>query len=162
MTTTTRNPLVVTAPEGMPYLDFEREVDHPVETVFEAHRDPDLYRQWIGGGSHDLDLQEYAFRTGGRYRFVQRAEDGSEYAFNGVFHVVRANELAIQTFEFEGVPDVVSIESLTFERLDGGRTRLRGHAVYPSLEARDGMVSNGMQAGMEAGYATLDVLLAGE
>ena len=156
----TSNPLVVTAPEGLPYIDFEREVDHPVEKVFEAHRDPDLYRQWIGGGDHTLDLQEFSFRTGGRYRFVQRGEDGTEYAFNGVFHVVRENDFAIQTFEFEGYPDVVSVESLTFERLEGDRTRLRGHAVYPSLEARDGMVSSGMQTGMEAGYAQLDAVLA--
>ncbi len=45
------------------------------------------------------------------------------------------------------------------ERLGGGRTRLKGHAVYPSLEARDGMVGSGMSAGMEAGYAKLDELL---
>jgi len=158
---TTTNPLVVTAPEGLPFIDFVREVDHPVERVFEAHRDPDLYRQWIGSGG-DLDLKEFSFRTGGRYRFVQRGQDGVEYAFNGVFHVVRDNEFAIQTFEFEALPDVVSVESLRFERLDGDRTRLIGHAVYPSLEARDGMVSSGMQDGMEAGYAKLDRLLAGE
>lgn len=156
---TTTNPLVVTAPEGLPFIDFQREVDHPVEQVFAAHRDPELYRQWIGGGGDDLDLQEHDFSTGGRYRFVQRGDDGVEYAFNGVFHVVRENDFAIQTFEFEGVPDVVSIESLTFERLDGNRTRLSGHAVYPSLEARDGMVGSGMQVGMEAGYARLDALL---
>lgn len=40
MTSTTRNPLVVLAPEGLPFIDFEREVEHPVEKVFEAHRDP--------------------------------------------------------------------------------------------------------------------------
>ncbi|HEY8305049.1 MAG TPA: SRPBCC domain-containing protein, partial [Lapillicoccus sp.] len=88
-------------------------------------------------------------------------EDGEAYAFNGVYHVVRDNEFAIQTFEFEGYPDVVSIESITFERLDGGRTRLRGHAVYPTMEARDGMVGSGMEVGMNAGYAKLDGVLEG-
>ena len=68
-----------------------------------------------------------------------------QYGFNGVFHVVRENEFAIQTFEFEGYPDVVGIESMTFERLGGGRTRLAGHSVYPTLEARDGMVGSGME-----------------
>lgn len=158
----TTNALTVTAPEALPFIDFEREFDHPVEKVFQAHRDPDLYRQWIGAGQDDLDLEAHDFRTGGRYRFVQHDEDGTDYAFNGVYHVVRDNEFAIQTFEFEGFPDVVSIESLTFERLDGDRTRLRGHAVYPSLEARDGMVGSGMQEGMTAGYAKLDSVLVGE
>jgi len=52
-------------------------------------------------------------------------------------------------------------ESITFERLDGGRTRLRGHAVYPTMEARDGMVGSGMEVGMNAGYAKLDDVLDG-
>lgn len=158
-THTTRNALSVTAPEGLPFIDFEREFDHPVEKVFEAHRNPDLYRRWVGPNDYDLDLQEYDFVTGGQWRFVQRDEGGNEYAFRGVFHVVRDNEFAIQTFEYGGYPDVVSIESLTFERLDGGRTRLRGHAVYPSMESRNGMVSSGMEGGMAAGYDKLDELL---
>ena len=156
---TTTNALVVTAPEGLPYIDWEREFDHPVEKVFDAHRDPELFPRWIGPNDYDTDLREFNFATGGRWRFVQDDGKGNEYAFNGVFHVVRDNEFAIQTFEFEGYPDVVSIESLTFERLEDGRTRLRGHAVYPSMEARDGMVSSGMEGGMNAGYAKLDAIL---
>ena len=159
MTDTTTPALVVTAPEGLPFVDFEREFDHPVEKVFAAHRDPELYRQWIGPNDLDLDLQEHDFRTGGSWRFVQHDDTGAAYGFRGVFHVVRDNELAIQTFEFDGYPDVVSIESLAFERLDGDRTRLRGHAVYPSMQARDGMVSSGMEGGMSAGYAKLEALL---
>ena len=84
--------------------------------------------------------------------------EGSEYAFNGVFHVVRENEFAIQTFEFEGFPDSVSIESLTFVDLNG-RTRLEAHSVYPSVEARDGMVQSGMEQGVTEGYRSLDRIL---
>jgi uncharacterized protein YndB with AHSA1/START domain len=75
---------------------------------------------------------------------------------------VRENEFAIQTFEFEGYPDVVSIESLRFEDLGDGRTRLSGHAVYPSQEARDGMAASGMEGGMSQGYDRLDALLEGK
>ena len=157
-TSRTTNPLTVTVPEGLPFIDFEREFDHPVEKVFRAHRDPELFRRWIGA-SDNVQLPIHEFRTGGRYRFVEQGADGVEYAFNGVYHVVRENEFAIQTFEFEGYPDVVSIESLTFERLDGGRTRLRGHAVYPSMEARDGMAASGMEDGMNAGYTKLEGIL---
>lgn len=158
-TNRTTNPLTVTAPDGLPFIDWEREFDHPVEKVFRAHQDPALFRQWIGAGSDDVDLETHEFRTGGRYRFVHKGEDGEEYAFNGVYHVVRDNEFAIQTFEFEGYPDVVSVESLTFERLDGGRSRLRGHSVYPSMEARDGMAVSGMEDGMNAGYDKLERIL---
>jgi uncharacterized protein YndB with AHSA1/START domain len=153
------NPLSVSAPEGLPFIDFEREFDAPVTAVFRAHKEPDLVKQWMGPRDYETDIEIYDFRTGGRWRFVQRNQDGEEYAFNGVFHVVRENEFAIQTFEFEMFPEAVSIESLTFEDLGDGRSRVRGHATYPSLEARDGMVSGGMETGMNDGYQRLDDLL---
>ena len=87
------------------------------------------------------------------YRYLHRDDKGEEYAFNGVFHVVRENEFAIQTFEFEGFPDVVAIESLRFDDLGNGRTRLERHSVYPTVEARDGMVASDMETGMGEGYA---------
>ena len=69
-----------------------------------------------------MDIDHYDFRTGGSYRYTHTAPDGSAYGFTGVFHTVRENDFAIQTFEFDGYPDVVSIESLTFEDLGGGRS----------------------------------------
>jgi uncharacterized protein YndB with AHSA1/START domain len=153
------NPLKVEAPAGVPFIDWEREFDAPVEAVFRAHKEPGLVKQWLGPRQYEMDIDSYDFRTGGRYRYLHRA-DGEEYAFNGVFHVVRENELAIQTFEFEGYPDVVSIESMTFEALDNGRSRVRGHSTYPSMEARDGMVDSGMEGGMSEGYDRLDEVLA--
>jgi len=154
------NPLQVSAPEALPFIDFEREFDAPVSAVFRAHKEPDLVKQWMGPRDYDTEIEIYDFRTGGRWRFVQRNQEGEEYAFNGVFHVVRENEFAIQTFEFEMFPEAVSIESLTFEDLGDGRSRVRGHATYPSIEARDGMVSGGMETGMNDGYQRLDDLLA--
>jgi uncharacterized protein YndB with AHSA1/START domain len=154
------NALTVTAPEGLPFVDFEREFDAPVEAVFRAHKEADLIKQWLGPRGYEMDIDHYDFVSQGGYRYVHRTADGQEYGFHGVFHVVRDNEFAIQTFEFEGVPDVVSIESITFEDLGNGRIRLRGHAVYPSLEARDGMVASGMENGMREGYEQLDEVVA--
>lgn len=153
------NPLRIRAPEGLPFIEFEREFDAPVEAVFRAHKDPKLIKKWLGPRGYDTEIESYDFKTGGRYRYVQRNQKGEEFAFNGVFHVVRENEFAIQTFEFEGFPDVVSIESLRWENLGGGRTRLRGHATYPSMEARDGMIAGGMEGGMVEGYERLDEVL---
>ena len=154
------NSLKIDVPDGVPFIDFEREFDAPVEAVFRAHKEPDLLKEWMGPREYTSDIEVYEFKTGGRWRYVQRNEAGEAYAFNGVFHVVRENEFAIQTFEFEMVPDVVSIESLTFEDLGEGRSRVRGHATYPSLEARDGMAQSGMESGMSDGYQRLDDLLA--
>ena len=152
-------PLSIDAPDGLPFIDFEREFDAKVDAVFRAHKEPGLIKQWLGPHGYEMDIERYDFTTGGGYRYLHRDNQGEEYAFNGVFHVVRENEFAVQTFEFEGFPDVVSIESLTFEDVGDGRTRLRGHSVYPTVEARDGMVASNMETGMSEGYERLDELL---
>jgi uncharacterized protein YndB with AHSA1/START domain len=154
------NQVTITAPEGVPFIDFEREFDAPVSAVFRAHAEPELIKQWMGPNGYEMAIERYDFRTGGGYRYVHRDGKGEEWAFNGVFHVVRENDFAIQTFEFEGFPDVVAIESITFEDLGGGRSRVRGHSVYPTLEARDGMVASNMEVGMSEGYQRLDKVAA--
>lgn len=154
------NALKVTVPEGVPFIDYEREFDYPVAEIFRAHRDPALVAQWLGPRGVNIDIDHYEFRTGGTYKYSHTDDEGGSYTFSGVFHTVRENEFAIQTFEFDGFRDVVSIEFLTFEPLGDGRSKLSGHAVYPTLEARDGMASTGMEDGMNDGYEQLEELLA--
>lgn len=153
------NPVTITAPEGQPFIEITREFDAPVEAVFRAHEDPEMYRRWNGPRGYEMDLKRYEFSTGGGYRYVHRDKDGGEFAFNGVFHLVRKNEMVIQTFEYEGWPGVVSIDSMTLERLENGRTRLSSRSVFPTVEARDGMVASGMERGVTEGYQQLDELL---
>ena len=153
------NALKLTVPDGVPFIDFEREFDFPVADVFRAHKDPELIAQWMGPRGLKAEIDHYDFRTGGSYRYTHIGPDGSRYGFNGIFHTVRENEFAVQTFEFDGYPDVVSIEFLTFEDLGGNRCRLKGHSVYPAQEARDGMAASGMESGMADGYERLDELL---
>ncbi|KRB38652.1 SRPBCC family protein [Microbacterium sp. Root180] len=153
------NPLIIDAVPGTSYADITREFDAPVEALFRAHADPDLFLQWIGPGEERTEITHWDFRTGGGYRFVQR--DGSgEYAFRGCFHTVRENELIIQTFEFEGWPDEVSMDRIAFESLPGGRSRIVDHSVFPTIEVLENMVAEGMERGMREGYEKLDAMLA--
>jgi uncharacterized protein YndB with AHSA1/START domain len=154
------NPVTITAPEGLPFVEIVRDVDAPVEAVYRAHCEPDLVRQWLGPHGYDMVIERWDLRTGGGYRYVHVNEKGEKFTFNGVFHVARPNDLVVQTFEFEGFPDVVSIESLRFTDLGNGRTRLTGHSTYPSQEARDGMIADGMEKGVVQGYERLDTVLA--
>lgn len=156
------NPVTVTVPEGVPYITITREFDAPVAAVFRAHKEPELIKQWLGPHGYDMEIEHYDFVSGGAYRYVHTNPEGSKFAFNGVFHVVRENEFAIQTFEYEDVPDVVSLEALTFVDLDDGRTRLEIHSTYPSIETRDGMAQSGMEKGVSQGYERLDAIVAGK
>lgn len=155
------NPVTITAPEGLPFVDIEREFDAPPAAVFRAHADPELVSQWMGPHGYEMTLPEWNFTSHGSYRFIHRDTEGNEYRFNGTFHTVRENEMVIQTFEFEGAPDAVSIEKLTLTDLGNGRTKLSSRATYPSVEVRDAMVESGMEYGITEGYESLDEILAG-
>ena len=153
------NPLVIDAVPGTSYIDITSEFDAPVEALFRAHADPALFAQWIGPGDERTEVTHWDFRSGGSYRFVQRDADG-EYGFRGSFHTVRENELIIQTFEYEGWPDEVSIDVIRFEALEGGRSRLVDHSVFSTIEVLESMQSQGMERGMREGYEKLDRMLA--
>jgi uncharacterized protein YndB with AHSA1/START domain len=155
------NAVTIKAPEGVPFIEIEREFDAPLQAVFRAHSDPELVRQWMGPNGYQMDIEVWEFTTGGRYRYRHTDGKGQEYAFNGVFHVVRENEFAIQTFEFELIPDVVALESITLSDVGGGRSKISIHSVYPTLESRDAMVASGMETGVVEGYARLEKVAAG-
>jgi uncharacterized protein YndB with AHSA1/START domain len=150
----------ITAPPGLPFIEIRREFDAPRELLFQAHTDPDLFARWIGPRRLTTIIDVFEPRDGGRWRFVQREADGTEYAFHGVFHGLPRLDGILQTFEFEGWPGHVSLDSLRFEDLGDGRTRLVGHTAFQSLEARDAMIESGMEDGVNDGYAQLDELIA--
>lgn len=154
------NPVVIDRAPGTPYADLSREFDAPVDAVFRAHADPDLYLQWIGPRGLSSTITDWDFRSGGSYGFEQRDQEGEAYGFRGVIHTVVENELVIQTFEFLGAPNEVSLDRLRFEALPDGRTRLVGRSVFTSVEALDAMIAHGMERGVTEGYERLDELLA--
>ncbi|GIT79670.1 activator of HSP90 ATPase [Leifsonia sp. LS1] len=156
------NPVVIDVVPGTSYADLTREFDAPVEAVFEAHADPELYKRWIGPRALETVITHWDFRTGGGYGFEQTDAEGT-YGFRGVIHTVIENELIIQTFEFLGAPGEVSLDRLRFEALPDGRTRLVGRSVMTSKEALDAMIASGMEYGVREGYEKLDdLLLEGE
>jgi uncharacterized protein YndB with AHSA1/START domain len=148
----------IDASPGLPFIDMTREFAAPRELVFRAHTDPELLAQWIGPRRLTTQVDRFDARDGGTWRYVQRDTDGSEYAFHGVFHGDPSPDGIVQTFEYEGAPGHISLDSLTLEEADG-RTTLRAHSVFQSVEARDAMVAAGMESGVEQGYERLDELI---
>ena len=159
---TQKNKTILRAEPGSQEIFMTREFDAPRELVFRAHTEPELYARWLGPDRLVTHMETFEPVSGGRWRFVQREADGSEYGFHGNFHEVNAPERIISTFEFEGLPEAghVSLETTVFEALPGGRTRLHVHAVYLTVADRDGLIQSGMEEGVLQGYARLDTLLA--
>lgn len=160
MTTTSNHQTEITVDPDLPLIRITREFDATPEKVFRAHTDPELVVHWLGPRGLEMEIDHYDCRTGGSYRYLHKG-DGEEYGFHGCFHDVRPSELIVQTFTFEGFPDIVVLEKLVLTDLDGGRTRLVATSLGDSFEDRDAMIASGMEVGVREGYERLDELLAG-
>jgi uncharacterized protein YndB with AHSA1/START domain len=155
-----KNKTNITVEPGKQELFITREFDAPRELVYRAHIDPDLYIRWLGPRGYEMVLETFEPQSGGRYRYIHKDKDGSEYGFHGVFHEM-SEALMIQTFEFEGLPEHghVVLDTMRLEELPGNRTRATIQSVYQSVADRDGMVESGMERGVNEGYEHLDELL---
>lgn len=133
---------------GKQEIIITRDFDAPRELVFKAYTDPKLVSQWFGPREYTTTVDKMDARPGGLWRFVQRNPNGDEFAFHGVHHDIVAPERIVATFEFEGVPGHVLLQTLTLQPL-GLKTRLVGQLVFQSVADRDGMVASGMQRGSD-------------
>ena len=137
----------------------ERVFDAPRERVFQAFTDPELIPQWWGRREDTTTIDKFDPREGGEWRFVTDGPDGGT-AFRGTFRAIEPPERIEQTFEWEGMPGHVVVETATFEDLGGGRTKVSTHSRFDTTEERDGMLASGMEIGMGESYEQLDELLA--
>ena len=161
MTTSTPPDTTVEADPALPTVRIVREFDASPEQVYRAHVDPDLVARWMGPRDLEMRIATWDVRRGGSYDYVV-VRGGDEVAsFYGSFHEARPGERLVQTFTWEGAPDGVSLDTMTFTDLGNGRTRLEILSVVDTMEARDMMVASGMESGIVEGYEKLDELLAG-
>jgi uncharacterized protein YndB with AHSA1/START domain len=150
----------ITAEPGQPLITIEREFAAPRDLVFRAYTDPELLVRWLGPRELTTTVDYNEVRDGGRWRYVQRDPQGNEYGFHGVFHGTPSPDRTVQTFEFEGAPGTVSLETLTMEER-GGRTLVRTVVGYQSVEARDAVITAGMEHGLRDSHERLAELLTG-
>jgi uncharacterized protein YndB with AHSA1/START domain len=147
------------AEPGKQEIVMTRVFDAPRELVFKVYTDPKLIPQWWGPSSLTTTVDKMEVRQGGVWRFVQRDTDGNEYAFHGVYHESLPPKRLVSTFEFEGMPGHVLLETVTFEDHDGN-TKVTVASVFQSVEDRDGMLQSGMEEGAVETWDRLAELLA--
>ena len=140
-------------------IHVEREFDAPRDEVYAAYTDPQLIPEWWGPRGTTTSVDQMDVKAGGSWRFVVRNSDGSETGFRGTYREVTPPQRVVQTFEWEGMPGHVSVETAEFEDL-GERTKVTTTTLFHTNEERDGMIGSGMEGGLNESYARLDELLA--
>ncbi|CAB4901910.1 MAG: polyketide cyclase [Actinobacteria bacterium] len=155
--TTTAPQATIAADATLPLIRITRDFRGTVAQLMRAHLDPELFARWVGPDGMDTRVDRWDARDGGEWRYVA-GRDGEEYAFRGCFHRIGTDTI-VQTFTWEGMPEDVSLETLRFEDLGEGRTRLHAQSLVDSFEGRDAWLRSGMETGVDQGYAKLDALL---
>jgi len=138
----------------------ERVFVAPRERVFAAYIDPELIPRWWGRRGTTTIVEVMDVRAGGAWRFLQRDPDGEETGFRGTYREITPPERIVQTFEWEGMPGHVVVETATFEDL-GARTKVTATSLFHTTEERDGMLASGMERGLTETHDRLAELLAG-
>lgn len=155
---TTKTEATIVADEKLPIIRVTRDFDATPAQLMRAHLDPDLYARWVGPDGSDIRIDVWDVRDGGSWRFIGGRGD-DEYAFRGCFHRIGTDTI-VQTFTWEAMPEDVSLETVRFEDLGNGRTRLHAQSLVDSFESRDAWLRSGMEVGVNDGYAKIDRLLA--
>jgi uncharacterized protein YndB with AHSA1/START domain len=148
------NKLTVT-PQGATEIHMTRLFDAPRELVFEAHSSCEHMSNWWGPRKYEFASCEIDFRPGGTWRVVHRAEGEEDQGFYGEYREIVPPEKIVWTFEWEGLPGHVSVETLTLEEQDG-KTLATAVSVFDNVEDRDGMLQSGMESGAAESYDRLD------
>jgi uncharacterized protein YndB with AHSA1/START domain len=130
----------------------------PRDRVWRAFTDPAVIAQWWGRGNK-LVIERMEVERGGHWRFVEHGPDGV-HGFEGRYREVTPQERLVQTFEWDGMPGYVAVETATFEDLGEGRTKVVTTSLFHTTEERDGMLRSGIEEGLNQSYAALDRLLA--
>ena len=156
--TTVNAEAAIEASATLPSITITRDFRATPAQLHRAHTDPELYARWVGPSDIATEIVHWDARTGGSWAYNNTRGD-ERYSFHGSFHDVREDRI-VQTFTFDEWPDAVSLETMTFEDLGDGRTRMHSVSLLDSFESRDGMLASGMEKGVNDGYAKLDRLLA--
>jgi uncharacterized protein YndB with AHSA1/START domain len=138
---------------------MSRVFDAPRELVWKACTDPELVPKWWGPRYLMTVVDKMDLKVGGVWRYIQKDAEGNEYAFNGVFKEVAAPERLTYTFEFEPMAGHISTETITFETLPDGKTRLTTRTTFDTLEDLEGMLQSGMEGGAVETWDRLEELL---
>ncbi len=145
---------------GRQDIVITRMFDAPPAVVFKAITDPQLVPNWWGPSILSTKVDRMDVRPGGQWRYVQSDPQGNEFGFRGIYHDADAPHRLVSTFEFEGMPGHVALDTLTLEDVDG-KTKYTSVSVFQSVADRDGMVQSGMESGARETLERLDKLIAG-
>jgi uncharacterized protein YndB with AHSA1/START domain len=151
----------ITAEENRHDLLITREFELPVELLFTAHVDADIFEQWMTHEYGTVKVLKLEAKKHGGWGFQNTDAQGKVvFRANGVFHEFVPNKKITRTFEMENSPFDVQLEFLDFERLSDDTSRLRMQSVYRSVALRNEMLKLPFQQGLNMAHNRLQDIVS--
>jgi uncharacterized protein YndB with AHSA1/START domain len=148
----------VTLPSDTQIL-ITREFDAQRHLVYRGCTEPELVKRWWSGKRGEVLSAEIDLRVGGVWRYVMKANDGSEVAFHGTYREIVPDERIVSTELYEGVPgateDDANVNTVTFTG-EGDRTTLNTLIQCRNQMIRDAIIESGMEGGMQEAFDKLE------
>jgi len=144
----------VNAEDGKQEIVITREFDLPLELLFKAYEEPELFEQWMGTKVLKMENKKhgsYAFETSYNGNVVFRA--------NGTIHEFVPNQKITRTFEMENTPFPIQLEYLEFEKLSDDKSKLTMHIVFKSLEFRNQLLQMPFAQGINIAHNKLQEIV---
>ncbi len=133
--------------------------DAPRDLVFAAFTDPEHLAAWWGPDGFSLTTRSFDFRPGGVWRFVMHGPDGRDYQNRVTYDEIVPPERIVYTHGGgDDAEPVQFTQTLSFDDIGGGGTRLTWHGVFPSAEERARLIK---EYGADKGLAQTMARLAG-
>lgn len=145
----------VHAEDGKQELTITREFDLPVELVFKAYSEADLFEQWMGTKVLKLESKKH-----GSYAFETSYDGNVVFKANGVIHEFVLNEKITRTFEMENTPFPVQLEYLEFEKLTDTTSKLTMQIVFKSIEFRNQLLKMPFAQGINMAHNRLQEIVS--
>lgn len=114
-----------------------RAFDAPRALVFSVWTNPKHLAQWWGPDGFTTTTHSHDFRPGGVWRFVMHGPDGRDYQNRITFDGIVSPERIV--YHHGGGDDVEPAQftqTVTFQDLGNGQTRLTWHGKFASAEER--------------------------
>jgi len=135
-------------------LVMTRLLNAPRELVWKAWTDPKHLINWFGPKGFANTFHEIDIRPGGVWKFTMNCPDGTDYPNLVVFDkIVKPDYITYAHGTFEE-PESFKVK-VTFEEVEGGKTRITMRSLFPNVEALEAVKKFGA---VELGYTTLDKL----
>ena len=154
------NPAVIEFPNDLEIV-VRRDFDAPIQLVFDVATKPEHVRKTFAPFGEQVTVCSIDLRVGGDYHFVMVTDDGTECSFRGTYLEVEPPARTVQTWRFDGWPEVEAVETMELAEA-GGVTRLTHRLAFRDQAGRDHMTKyDGLLANFDHEEDLLRSLLGG-